>query len=92
MAHDGVGPGGDELVVVAEGELEGEEAAEVAVAGDADGGTQQEEEEAEEEGARDAYLCGGAGCTAQEEREDGARERVGAVVLGEEDGDFAEVD
>lgn len=49
MAHDGIGPGGDEPVVFAHGELEGEEQPEVAVAGEADEGARCDERPSEKE-------------------------------------------
>ena len=73
MAHDGVGPRGDELVVGAEGDLPREETAERAVAPDAD------------EAAGDAEQTAGNGGEGEAERGwvgIGVREEVGEDAVG----------
>ena len=53
MSYDGVRAGGDEFVAVADGEFEGEESSEGAVACGANDGGGGNEDDGEQEGRRD---------------------------------------
>ncbi|OBZ76903.1 hypothetical protein A0H81_03193 [Grifola frondosa] len=88
VADDGIRAACDEAVLVAYGELEGEEATEVAVAREADQGAGGEEAPASEECGRDAHAGGRGGVAWHVEYQ--LCERVCGVVVRENDGGLGE--